>query len=379
MRSLAVFHVDGDLKMSLQPEGLDGSVVEPGLNFHYGNRRILFLFGPTAVGKTALLRDFFSDGFEVVNADSVQVYRGLDIGSAKKPLPESPRHHLIDILEPDEAFNVASFIRLADEACRDILSRGLTPVLSGGTAYYFKHFLYGLSEAPEVDPDVRASVGQWMKSLGNGREAREAAHARLAEVDPVSAARINVNDVYRITRAIEVYLQTGLPLSSFALPSAPRGGMKPLVIGLYREKEDLSSRIRLRVDEMFRMGLTEEIRRLLAAGASSRWQSMGAIGYREFIEALEADSGDSDIPEGGAMSCGSGEEVSGEAFEDPGVKRRLSRFDALSDSDLEGIKDKIVLDSIHYAKRQLTFFRSFKLVHWVHPDAFGDFAETYLF
>ena len=105
---------------------------------------------------------------------------------------------------------------------------------------------------------------------------------------------------------------------------------------------------------------------------------MGAIGYREFIEALEADSGDSDIPEGGAMP-GTSEKVFGEAFEDPGVKRRLSRFDALSDSDLEGIKDKIVLDSIHYAKRQLTFFRSFKLVHWVHPDAFGDFAATYLF
>ena len=122
--------------------------------------KVVFLFGPTAVGKTRLLSDFFSPIGEVVNADSVQVYRGLDIGSAKagKEITDVIPHHLIDILDPWETYNVADFIRLADRACEDIWSRGKLPVISGGTAFYFKHFMYGLSEAPQSDPEIRNSV-----------------------------------------------------------------------------------------------------------------------------------------------------------------------------------------------------------------------------
>ncbi|MCQ2397837.1 MAG: tRNA (adenosine(37)-N6)-dimethylallyltransferase MiaA, partial [Sphaerochaetaceae bacterium] len=124
------------------------------------NNFTVFLFGPTAVGKTDLLCSFFSSGYEVVNADSVQVYRHLDIASAKADAVTRAviPHHLIDILNPDENWNVADFIRKADEACEVIRSHGNIPVISGGTAYYFRHFLFGLSGAPKADAEIRKSV-----------------------------------------------------------------------------------------------------------------------------------------------------------------------------------------------------------------------------
>ncbi len=272
-----------------------------------------------------MLCSFFSRSCEVVNADSVQVYRTLDIGSAKadaRTLSIIP-HHLIDIRDPWETWNVSDFVRLADKACADIRMRGKIPVISGGTAFYFKNFLYGLSKAPASDPAVRASVSAFMESEG-----REAAYRRLEEVDPVSAARININDTYRISRALEVWESCGQPLSSFALPKEPRNGMDVLLIGLYLEKDVLASRIRKRVDLMFECGLKDEISRLVSRGASLDWQSMQGIGYKEFFTAVQ----------------------DGTAFEN---------------LDFESIKEQIVLNSIHYAKRQMTFFRSFENVHWI--------------
>ncbi len=301
-----------------------------------GNRAI-FLFGPTAVGKTQLLFDFFSETGEVVNADSVQVYRKLDIGSAKADAQTMQKipHHLIDILDPWETFNVADFIRYADAACQDIWSRGKLPVISGGTAFYFKHFMYGLSEAPQADPEIRRTVDLYMRDQGLAK-----AHDYLKIVDPVSAARINPNDAYRISRAIEVFRQTGRPLSSFALPTTPRNNMKILAIGLCRDKAVLDERIRMRVDIMFRQGIVDEIRSLLELGANPQWQSMQGIGYHEFLDRVWT-----------------GEKASS-----------IRALDSLSKLDYEDITQQIVMDSIHYAKRQMTFFKSFADVHWISPE-----------
>lgn len=301
-----------------------------------GNKAI-FLFGPTAVGKTQLLSDFFSGTGEVVNADSVQVYRHLDIGSAKatKDITDRIPHHLIDILDPWENYNVADFIRLADEACSGIWDRERIPVISGGTAFYFKHFLYGLSDAPQSDPEIRSTVALFIKDQGLDK-----AYDYLRIVDPVSADRINKNDSYRISRAIEVFRQTGKPLSSFALPTEPRNDMRILSIGLVRDKETLKKRIRLRVDIMFQEGMVDEIRKLLKMGANPTWQSMQGIGYREFLDKVYA---------------GSPEES-------------LRRLEALTEDDIAELKESITMNSVHYAKRQMTFFRSFSDVHWTDPE-----------
>ncbi len=300
-------------------------------------RKAIFLFGPTAVGKTQLLFDFFSEGCEVVNADSVQVYRTLDIGSAKADSSVRDRipHHLIDILDPWESYNVADFIRLADAACNDIWGRGRVPVISGGTAFYFKHFMFGLSDAPQSDPETRRSVELFIKDQG-----LQMAHDYLRIVDPVSAERINVNDSYRISRAIEVYRSSGRPLSSFALPTKPRNDMDILPIGLFRERDELKARIRLRVDQMFDQGLVQEIRNLLSRGANPGWQSMQGIGYREFMNHFYADD----------------------------AQTSIGRLDSASKEELSAIHEEIAMNSVHYAKRQMTFFRSFADVHWVEPD-----------
>ena len=303
-----------------------------------GNK-VIFLFGPTAVGKTQLLFDFFSGTGEVVNADSVQVYRHLDIGSAKadKSITDRIPHHLIDILDPWESWNVADFIRMADKACRDIWSRGRIPVISGGTAFYFKHFMYGLSDAPQSDPETRRAVELYIRDQGLDK-----AYGYLQEIDPVSAGRINRNDSYRISRAIEVYRSSGRPLSDFALPTVPRNGMDILSIGLLRDREELKERIRRRVDIMFGQGIVGEIRKLLDMGADRSWQSMQGIGYSEFLERVST----------------------------------VEELDALNAEELEQIREKIVSDSIHYAKRQMTFFRSFQDVNWINPEDKKTLSDT---
>ena len=284
-----------------------------------------------------MLCDCFSNFSEVVNADSVQVYKHLDIGSAKADSATVAKipHHLIDILEPWETYNVADFIRLADAACTDIWSRGKIPVVSGGTAFYFKHFLYGLSQAPKSDPAIREEVANYINQVGLAN-----AHTYLCSVDPVSGQRINPNDGYRISRALEVYKTCGKPLSSFELPSRPRNNMGVLSLGLCRDKEQLRERIGLRVKLMFEQGLSAEMRSLLEMGANPAWQSMQGIGYKEFLNHVW--KGDKNAT--------------------------LQAFDALSKDDLQAVMSEIEMNSIHYAKRQMTFFRSFANVHWLDPQ-----------
>lgn len=286
--------------------------------------KIIFLFGPTASGKTQLVEDYFSNGYQIINADSVQVYRYLDIGSAKPSLEllKKIKHYNVDILDPWEQFTVGEFIKNSDIAVQEIYSCGDIPLVTGGTAFYFKHFLYGLSEAPTADENIRAKVNDMLNTLG-----LEKLYELLNTYDPISGSRININDSYRITRALEVYYQTGKPLSSFALPTSPRNNMDPLIIGLDRDRDELYERIDKRVDIMFDEGLVDEIKKLCKMGASLAWPGIGGIGYREFFDA----------------------KISGEA-------------------SIKIIKDNIKSASRHYAKRQLTFFKSFDNVVWIHPD-----------
>lgn len=291
---------------------------------HSNQNNIIFLFGPTGVGKTDLLLNTFAQGYEVISADSIQVYKGLDIGSAKpsKQMLHTLPHHLIDILDPYESWNVSDFVHQTDNLILQIQSRANIPVISGGTAYYFKHTLFGLPDTPPADPETRQYLEKEKQEKG-----LEYCASLLQKIDPASAAVIAPGDGYRILRALEVYFSTGKPLSSYTLPDKPRNHIHPLIIGLNRDRDELYSRINQRVELMFEMGLYREVQNLLIAGATEHWPAMKGIGYREFFTA-----------------------------------RKAGEF------SLKKIKESIKQASRTYAKRQLTFFRSLPQVHWFHPD-----------
>lgn len=311
-----------------------------------GSIPVLVLFGPTASGKTGLLEKLFapgteSPGAEVVSADSMQVYRGMDIGTAKPSAELLSRlpHHLIDIRDPDEAFSVGDFVRLADEACLDIHARGLLPVVAGGTGFYLKHFVLGLSEAPPSDPALREEVREDLIRLGS-----EALHAELARVDPASAARIHTNDDYRLTRALEVFRATGRPLSSFAAASSEgRPSYRFLSIALVRDREELYRRIDSRARNMFVSGLPKEVAGLVAAGYGAEAPGMRAIGYREFF--LSDSELAVELP---TRPAGDGQE-------------RLAALEAL-----------VARNSRRYAKRQVTFASSIPQLQRVTADGDED-------
>lgn len=285
---------------------------------------LLFLFGPTGVGKTKLLLEHLPGRAEVVAVDSVQVYRGLDIGSAK-PTPQERRilpHHLIDIRNPDQQFDAGDFVAEAEKAVRDISDRGLIPVLSGGTAFYFKNFLFGLTSTPVSDPEVRRQVEEEWNQLGE-----EAFRHLLAQVDPVSAQRILPHDAYRLKRAREVWVQSGRPLSSFTLPTEPRPGYRVTLVGLERPRDEVWRRIDQRVDQMVADGLVDEVRGLLAQGVSPQAPALKGIGYAEFLPWLTEGRG----------------------------------------SQAEAVQE-VKIRSRQYAKRQMTFFRALPGVVWRSPD-----------
>ncbi|MDR2470831.1 MAG: tRNA (adenosine(37)-N6)-dimethylallyltransferase MiaA [Treponema sp.] len=291
---------------------------------------VLVLFGPTASGKTALLEGLFAGPrplcrAEVISADSMQVYRGMDIGTAK-PGPELRRrlpHHLIDIRNPDEPFNAGDFVRLAGAAAGDIIRRGaeegrfILPVVSGGTGFYLAAFIRGLPESPPSDRGVREALRAEL-----ARKGAAALMDELARLDPVSARNIHVNDRYRLLRALEVCRMSGRPLSSFAQNGRP-GDYRFLIVEIRRNREDLYRNINQRCGEMFRRGLPEEVRGLHEKGYTPDDPGLRAIGYREFF------------------------------VESPGTDRPWT----LS-ADTEGVKALVARNSRRYAKRQETFFAS---------------------
>jgi tRNA dimethylallyltransferase len=242
------------------------------------------LAGPTAVGKSEvalLLAERI--GGEIVSVDSMQVYRGLDIGTAKPSVAERVRvpHHLIDVLDMTEPFDAAQFVRLAREVVEQIQARGRVPLLCGGTGLYFKAFLDGLGEAPPGDPVLRAKLeGIPLPDL-----LRE-----LAERDPVTYERIDRHNRRRVIRAVEVIRLTGKP---FSQQRASWGSTMRMTddthsyFGLKRIAADLRERIGARVDEMFRRGLVAETEGLLKSGLAQNKTALQALGYRQVVEFLK--------------------------------------------------------------------------------------------
>jgi len=296
-----------------------------------GGLPLLLLFGPTGVGKTELILRLFPGRGEVISADSMQVYRGLDIGTAK-PSPEVRSlvpHHLIDILDPRQQYTAGEFVHRAEELIPQIELRGRIVVISGGTAYYFRNFLYGLPETPVASPEVRKRLLDRLEAEG-----LSSLYAELNRLDPVAGERISARDTYRILRALEVFYSTGRPLSSFPVPKNPRLNRTYRLIGLMRDREELYRRIDARVEEMFRQGLPEEVARLVAYGYREQDPGMRGIGYREFF--------------------------------------KLGRLGCLT---LSQVKEQIQKDSRRYAKRQITFFKSLPGVQWKHPDSIRSLAD----
>lgn len=243
---------------------------------------VLFLFGPTAVGKTGVLEALSDRPIEVISADSMQVYRGMDIGTAKpdRSLRERLPHHLIDIRDPDEQYDVGAFVTEANRAIEAIHERGRVSVVAGGTGYYFRHLLYGLPQAPPSDPKVREQVQREIDRMGLAEM-----HRTLASVDPQAALRIHPHDAYRIGRALEIYRQTGRGPSGFAAGGPARADVAVTSCALDRDREELRSRIRARVESMFDQGLRHEVERLVDRGYGPGDPGLRAIGYREFFDA----------------------------------------------------------------------------------------------
>ena len=294
---------------------------------------VLVLFGPTAVGKTELLERLIVDfpRLEVINADSMQVYRGLDIGTAKpsRQLQSRIPHHLIDIVDPDSQFSAGQFVRLAESLNRELRLRGRLPVLCGGCAYYLRSFICGLPEAPASDPQVRRKLKEQLREQG-----LEALLEELGRVDPAARSAVAAGDTHRIVRALEVYRCSGRALSSFANPDRPRPGYRFLLIGLHRERQELYRRIDARVERMFHAGLAEEVRGLLDRGYGPEDPGLRGIGYREFLRMREG--------------C----------------------------QTLSEVREEVQRNSRRYAKRQITFFNSLPGVHWVPADAEEQVARS---
>jgi tRNA dimethylallyltransferase len=295
---------------------------------------LLELFGPGSR---------FEGRAEVVSADSMQAYRGMDIGTAK-PGAELRRvlpHHLVDILDPSETFSAGDFVRLAREAMAQIGARGRLPIVSGGTGFYVRNLLLGLPSVPPADPAIRADIASELAASGPAP-----LRAELERGDPESALRIHENDHYRLTRAVEILRATGRPRGSFLPGASPDGAPKGaqgnespwLVVELRRPRQELRERIASRVAAMFEAGLPAEVERLRRAGHGPEAPGMKAIGYREFLE-LEAEG------------------LSGAAL-------------------LAAARHRVTLDTIHYAKRQGTFFRGLPGLHVLEagPGATGDLA-----
>ena len=282
---------------------------------------ILCLAGPTASGKTALAVELAKDlNGEVVSCDSMQVYRRMDIGTAKPSREEMQGipHHMIDVAEPDEDFSVSRYCAMAAPIVDDIVARGKTAIIAGGTGLYMDSLIRGNDFAPFPSTGVRERLEAEADEVG-----LPAMLARLREIDPDTADR--VFDRKRILRALEVYLETGETITEHnrktrLLP--PK--YTPLWLGLdFADRGELYRRIDKRVDIMLEMGLMEEIRSLLDSGIAEKCTAMQAIGYKEFVNALE------------------GREPLSQAAEE--VKKA----------------------SRHYAKRQLTWFRRNPAVHWL--------------
>ncbi|MCG3179931.1 MAG: tRNA dimethylallyltransferase [Phycisphaerae bacterium] len=294
---------------------------------------VTVILGVTASGKSAVAMELApAVRGEILSVDSMQVYRGMDIGTAKPSADEQARvrHHLIDVVAPREPFTVARYLELADAAMADMHARGATILAVGGTALYLKALTEGLFEGPDPDPALRRELAARADSEGTA-----ALHAELADSDPAAAARIHPNDLRRIVRALEVHAQTGRPISELQSQfGSPRPGYAFRFIGIRRPREVESRRINARVRQMIDAGLVEETRSLLAAPGGLSEQARQALGYAQVIEHL-------------AGRC-----------------------------TLDEAVEQIKIQTRRFAKHQRTWFRRFGRVHWIEMGEDHDPADA---
>jgi tRNA dimethylallyltransferase len=252
-----------------------------------GPTRIAFIVGPTGAGKTALAMELAERlGAEIVNADSRQVYRLMDIGTAKPSEAERRRvpHHLIDIRSPDEPLDVATFARLARKAIDEIVARGRRVLVVGGSGLYLRALRGGIFRGPAASPEIRARLAQVAAEHGVPH-----LHERLRAVDPSAARRIGVNDLYRITRALEVFELTDEPISAHQQRHAfSNREYQSLTLGVSLERAELYQAIDRRFDEMLESGFVEEVRRLKAAGYRFDHPPLASIGYQQIAAHLDS-------------------------------------------------------------------------------------------
>ena len=294
---------------------------------------IICIAGPTASGKTALAVALAKElNGEVVSCDSMQVYRRMDIGTAKPTIAEMQGivHHMIDVAEPEEDFSVSRYCAMAAPIVEDIVARGKTAIIAGGTGLYMDSLIQGNDFAPFPATGVRERLEQEAKEQGI-----QSLYDRLAAIDPESARRLHLSDKKRIIRALEVYLETGETITEHnrktqLLP--PR--FTPLWLGLdFENRADLYGRIDRRVGLMLETGLIDEIQGLLSGGIPEKCTAMQAIGYKEFVSALKGE-------------C-----------------------------TIQEAADQVRQSSRRYAKRQLTWFRRNKSIRWLTRKPGQDGAE----
>ncbi len=293
-----------------------------------GRQRLWFLVGPTASGKTAVgLAVAERAGAEILSLDSMAIYRGMDVGTAK-PTPEEQarvRHHLLDLVAPHEAFSTGRYVAAAEAAIADVAARGRKPLFVGGTALYLKALTEGFFDGPPADWPLRRRLEAEAAAHGTA-----ALHERLRARDPAAADRIHPNDLRRIVRAIEVHAATGRPISKqqtqFGTPSSR---YDCAVAGLRRDRAELYERIDRRVDALFDAGLVAEVQRLLDAPGGISHAAAQFVGYREVIAALR-----------GELS-------------------------------LDEARERIQTRTRRFARRQLTWFRKMPVIRWVDagPDS----------
>lgn len=290
---------------------------------------LLAIVGPTAVGKTEIAIEVAERiKGEIISADSMQIYKYMDIGTAK-PTKEEKKgvpHHLIDIIEPDEEFSVADYKYLAEKVIEDVSKRRNVPILTGGTGLYINAVCYNYAFSNfHKDDNLRKELEEKAKNYGN-----EYLYNILKEVDPKSAEKIHVNNRKRLIRALEVFFGTGKPFSFFEEETKKRTSPYDLLIfGLTRPREELYDRINKRVIKMIEQGLIDEVKSLLKKGYSKDLNSMQGLGYKETIEYLEG---------------------------------KITLDEAIY---------KIQRDTRHYAKRQFTWFKKNKDIIWLDVSKEG--------
>ncbi|MCD4743042.1 MAG: tRNA (adenosine(37)-N6)-dimethylallyltransferase MiaA [Desulfobacteraceae bacterium] len=298
-------------------------------------KKIIVICGPTGIGKTDFAIKLASKFHgEIVSADSMQVYKKMDIGTATPDADELKMavHHLINVIEPDEDFDAGKYIKFADKAISDIVSRNRLPIVAGGTGLYIRALLYGLFKSRESNPDIIFKLTKELDELGS-----DSLYEKLKQIDPAIADKLHPNDSFRVINALEVYESTGtIKSEQLKQHEFKENRYSYLKIGLYMDREKLYDRINKRVDIMIDLGFLNEVKELLNMGYSNKLKSMQSIGYKHICDFF------SDI------------------------------------TDYDETLRLLKRDTRRFAKRQFTWFKKEKNIIWLTPDEFEKASQLVL-